>query len=661
MKLKKLVLMLALASSSVFADDIDLTLNSSGWTNVAGQSLTGPQTFQAGPNAWAISPYTGSTMVGLQPNNPSNSYANMASALGLSSSSVTALSAEIAAQNPQGGGNITNAAWISKNFTFTSPASFHMYWVYTSTDYVPFNDGSITTLVNTTNASDLAKINGLSKQYLLLGATNPGTGNYSTGSYGSTGWQIVNYDIVTAGTYKLGFAAFNQGDTALSPILNVNDGLGTVTQNGTTFGAVAPNDPTMPSSPSVTPPSAPTVTGTSTTDNITSSSVNGNPITTNSITYGDSTTTVTSSNAKGQQTPKTLTITQTTVATQTTPFTLTTTVTTPVTTTTTTTPVTTTTYSDNTTTTTNGTPVVTTSTTNNVSSSNVSGTEIIEVDTHRDYATRVDQLEKLSKINSQINQSLLSDPLSRNKVVDGRISSKSFTDGDSNFYINAIGGKSNTNDGYNNKFNIFGFGHEKKIDSDLLVGVQYNHAYSSLTGDTSNGTLNKDSFGLYGIRTIEDWIIKGDLGVSFNSYNTTHTLPELGLGNSAKTNGTDYWAAMRTYTPSNYGFRPFAGVRVNKSTRKHTTDEGSEVSAISYDSINTTKTTGEIGIRHEYEFNKYLSSTTELFRNTESLTSAHIGLLYVTENMSTVSIKFIQQRQDGWVNNMGQINLRMNF
>ena len=169
----------------------------------------------AGSNNWAISPYTGSTMVGLTPTSPTASYSNMTSALGMSAASVSALSAEIAAQNPSGGGNITNGAWISKDFTFAAPTTFSMYWVYTSTDYVPFNDGSITSFVNVNSATTLGKINNVLTQYLLLGATNPGTGNYSTGSYGSTGWQIVNYEVITAGTYKLGFASFNQGDTAL--------------------------------------------------------------------------------------------------------------------------------------------------------------------------------------------------------------------------------------------------------------------------------------------------------------------------------------------------------------------------------------------------------------------------------------------------------------
>ena len=177
----------ALFAFATTASAQDYSLSASGWTNgpAGTTTYTGTQNLQAGPNAWTISPYTGSTMVGLTPIDTSATFNNMTSALGMSSTSASALSAEIAAQNPSGGGSITNAAWIYKDFPLAAATKFSMYWVYTSTDYVPFNDGSITTFVNT--GGNQGKINNVLTQYILLGATNPGTGNYSTGSYGSTG------------------------------------------------------------------------------------------------------------------------------------------------------------------------------------------------------------------------------------------------------------------------------------------------------------------------------------------------------------------------------------------------------------------------------------------------------------------------------------------
>ena len=90
MKIKKLALAMAFVGSTAFAQTSDYSLGTGDWTAVSGQTLTGAQTFQAGPNAWSMSPYTGSTMYNLQPQAPSNTYANMAAALGMSSSSVSA-------------------------------------------------------------------------------------------------------------------------------------------------------------------------------------------------------------------------------------------------------------------------------------------------------------------------------------------------------------------------------------------------------------------------------------------------------------------------------------------------------------------------------------------------------------------------------------------
>lgn len=649
---------LIVAASAAIADPTDFSLGTGDWSSIGGQTLTGSQTFQAGPNAWVISPYTGSTMYSLQPNNASNSYANMATALGMSSSSVSALSAEIAAQNPTGGGNITNAAWVSKNFTFTTPASFHMHWTYTSTDYVPFNDGSITTLVNTTNASDLGKINGLTKQYLLLGATNPGTGNYSTDSYGSTGWQVVNYSILTAGTYKLGFAVFNQGDTALSPILNVNDGLGTVTQNGTTFGAVAPNDPSMPT---VTPPSALTVVSQTTTDSLSTSTSTGISTIATSIAYGTTAVTVAQSNAKGEQTPKVLNVVQTTATTGTTPFTLTNITTTPVTTTTVTTPVTTKVWSDNTTTTINGTPVTTTNVTNTITSVNTQGVEVVEVDTQHNYTTRIDQYDQMATQNRRLNATLDSDPLLRLKAIDGGLSQRTGDYRDWNLYINANGSRSNTVDAYKYTANTFGIGLEKKIESNVLVGVQYNRINSNTTVEQGGGDINKDAVSVYALANIKNFLIKGDLGYAVNKYNAKHNLSELGLSNSSSAGGTDKWAAVRAYTPTFYGFRPYVGGRIENNQRNSTVDSGSEVSAVSYAGLNSTKSTREAGMRYEKELSDKWTEVVDAGHNTAQLNTFTASTIYAKTNNSSIVAKLTRQEQNGVVSNQAMILGYINF
>jgi hypothetical protein len=87
----------------------------------------------------------------------------------------------------------------------------------------------------------LPKLNNENKNYALLGFTNPGTGNYATDSYGATGWQLATIEVTVSGDYTLGFASFNLGDTALSPILVVDDLQGTTTLNGTVFDPIPPN------------------------------------------------------------------------------------------------------------------------------------------------------------------------------------------------------------------------------------------------------------------------------------------------------------------------------------------------------------------------------------------------------------------------------------
>ena len=647
----KKVIALAVTSFclSVNAQSLNFSLSTGDWTSVDGQTLTGAQTFQAGPNAWAISPYTGSTMYSLSPTSPTNSYSNMSTALGLSSTSVTALSAEIAAQNPSGGGSITNAAWVSKDFTFAAPSTFKMYWTYTSVDYVPFNDGSITTLVNTGDASTLGKINGISTQYLLLGATNPGTGNYSTGSYGSTGWQVVNYDVTTAGTYKLGFSVFNQGDTSLSPVLNVNDGIGTVTQNGTTFGSVAPNDPTMPTvDPTPVTPPTPTPTPVVTTETTTTV---GTPLINSSIAYGATAVSVALANSRGDQAPKTLQVVQTKTETGVTPFTVTTVTQTPVTTTTIT-------KTDD---------VVTdtaSSTTVNETTNSVNGEEIIEIASNKNYSTRIDQYDYLKNANERINLTLDSDVLSRHEASDNIIKSKTGLAGNEHdgwTYVIVEGQRSNTSDTYRLNTQRYGIGHEKNVSSNLLVGGQVNYVTSNLTGDQSGGNLEKNHVGLYSLLNVDGWLLKSDLGVAVNTYKNYHTINELQLANQGKANGTDVWFANRLYTPSFEGFRPYAGVRVQNSQRSGLTEGGSEISAMSYAKVNNTNTIGEGGLRYDNTVFDTVNLTAEVGRTTNDITTYKVGASFTPAQHVLGGLTLGQQRQNGVTNNIAQVSLKVLF
>jgi len=570
------------------AQSTDYSLSASGWTSgpAGTTTATGTQNIQAGPNAWAISPYTGSTMVGLTPIDNSATYSNMTSALGMSSAAASALSAEIAAQNPSGGGNITNAAWIYKDFPLAAATKFSMYWVYTSTDYVPFNDGSITTFVNTGSATTLGKINNVLTQYILLGATNPGTGNYSTNSYGSTGWQIVNYEVVDAGTYRLGFASFNQGDTALSPVLYVNDGLGTVTKNGQTFGSVAPNDPNMPTvdggtgGGGGTTPSTPTVVSTTpTTPTVTSSTTFGTATPAPSLVIVSSTNTGSQFNVTQSTTPVTAT-----------PYTITTV----------STPNVIQTWSDNTTTTivdpnNPATTTTQTGTTYQLGSSTTASKSVSSTGAKDAVAYKNMNL-------------FLIDPLS---TPDGTWAAPAGS--------------------INGKFALSGasFGWQRTIDNNT-VGVAFSHVAGDSRGYTGSKTSTESTSGTAYIMSRQPYAwIKGAAGFSSSDHRTSVSIPEFALVNSNKVNQKNFYADVAVYSPvSVYGFRPLAGVTVNRSELDGT-ETGSPLLSSKPRNGSTTKASPYIGAR--YEINSRTAIETRVITNTDQKT--------IISNRVTVSEK----------------------
>jgi fibronectin-binding autotransporter adhesin len=138
-------------------------------------------------------------------------------------------------------------------------------------------------MITLTNGPGIPTLNGQTQNYALLGFTNQGTGNYSVGSYGATGWQLAVFTVPTDGNYTLGFSSFNLGDTALSPILFIDQLQGTTTLNGTTFNPIAPNEGSSAPTTPPPPPPAPAYPAVSITTNQTIKLGQTNAITSNSI------------------------------------------------------------------------------------------------------------------------------------------------------------------------------------------------------------------------------------------------------------------------------------------------------------------------------------------------------------------------------------------
>jgi len=212
------------------------TLRTSWSPNGAGVQVTsGMQNYcPGGGKCWTVTPY-GSYMVAVQAGGGSPTFDNAMTTLGLAGSAITSIKNTIYSN-----GNMwpTNASSISRTVTLQAGVTYTFAWQYVSTDYMPYNDGSLITL---TGGPGTPTINGQTQNFALLGFTNTGTGNYSTNSYGATGWQVAVFTVPTDGNYTLGFASFNLGDTALSPILFIDQMQGTTLLNGATFTPVQPN------------------------------------------------------------------------------------------------------------------------------------------------------------------------------------------------------------------------------------------------------------------------------------------------------------------------------------------------------------------------------------------------------------------------------------
>jgi len=101
-----------------------------------------------GGKTWTITPY-GSRMAMLYPSG-SVTFDGATTSLGLNSTENAAIRQFMA--NNAGGGSPTptNATWIKRTVTLEAGKTYSFAWNYLSTDYTPFNDGSMMTLVHTT-------------------------------------------------------------------------------------------------------------------------------------------------------------------------------------------------------------------------------------------------------------------------------------------------------------------------------------------------------------------------------------------------------------------------------------------------------------------------------------------------------------------------------
>ena len=434
-----------------------------------------------------------------------------------------------------------------------------------------------------------------------------------------------------------------------STVTSADAGNGTIANPGTS-GAV--------SSLNTTPTVVSTAAGA---DIVSTSTSNGTTTTTTTTTRGTTSSVTVITDTRDRQT-KVLNVNRNITVTDTTPVTTIVTQTTPVTTTTTTTPTTVTTWSDGTTTTTNGTPVVTTNVTNNVVTNSTTVNDVVVTSTDTPYSTRIDQFAMLEEANTRENLALVSDPLMRHRVYDGEIKLMGANVNERTvFDITASRSGTNTVDGYQSTANRYSLGIAHLVKTDLMIGGQFSQINLNMDGNDSTGSLYKNSVNLYALWTRNDWLVKSDVGYARNKFNTTHTLPDLTLSNSASAAGEDFWAQVRLYTPAKKGVRLFAGARKEQNLRDYAIDSGSTLSAVDYAAVNKITDTTEAGIRFDHYINDKTSVYAEYSQNSRQLETSKAGLSYMSKKNATIQIGTIQQRQNELRNSGAMLELKILF
>jgi hypothetical protein len=151
---------------------------------------------------WNVSP-AGTKMSRTEPGNVASKAAAEAN-LGLSAGSLLASNNSVFS-------TASNFGTLTQSVTLNAGQTLTLYWNYVSQDYAPYNDGILATLTGPSYQS-----------IKLLAVTANAYGDAQaivTGSYGSTNWHAVTFTAGAAGTYKVGFAAFNANDAAVNPLL----------------------------------------------------------------------------------------------------------------------------------------------------------------------------------------------------------------------------------------------------------------------------------------------------------------------------------------------------------------------------------------------------------------------------------------------------------
>jgi hypothetical protein len=218
-----IIAVMAKAQTPVMGSGTD----SSGWA-ISGLVTTHTDTvaFDVDGKPYTITPAAGNFLFQIRASGALLGPNGLETALGLSAGSLSDPRLEL----------ITNFSFVSRTFNL-SPGTYSFAWAMASTDYAPFNDGSLFALVGAGSQQLISLARG------GLGGEDIGGPSADTlvlGDYGSTSWKTTQFSVVTGGDYQISFAAYNWGDTSLDPILFVSAVPGSFTGVEVSFSSPAP-------------------------------------------------------------------------------------------------------------------------------------------------------------------------------------------------------------------------------------------------------------------------------------------------------------------------------------------------------------------------------------------------------------------------------------
>ena len=272
----------------------------------------------------------------------------------------------------------------------------------------------------------------------------------------------------------------------------------------------------------------------------------------------------------------------------------------------------------------------TTTTADSATTSNTTLSNSVDTSVANDsFSGRVDQMSYLNNLNRQLDRGLNMDAFRTDGYTDEQ---KKIT-----MYVNASGARSNIDNGYTAKSQIYGLGVEKEINPNWRLGAQYNRVTTTMDGSDSKTAQDKNHAGLFSVYTLENDVkIVNNLGYADNTVKGNRNVENM-FNNSHSTGSENLWLNNRVYAPETKGFRPYAGVTIGRSTTGGYTEAGDIQSARTVAKTTDNYTYGEAGVRYEKTIDKF-RLIGDVATTTDSVTTGAATVAYAPTKTGTIAL-----------------------